>query len=199
MSLLLLDEDNQFLFHLNPIPLHRIISINPCTFFILAEMASIFLFSGCRLILKIIFSSFNLKNLIWHSLILLSIIFIAHISFCFAQSKPSITATQISIPPKIDGRLDDGCWQTGNPFSDFIESSPRVGNPATEKTEAIVLFDNNAIYIGARCHMTRDSIWMQLTARDNLLGSTDAFYVGSIPSVKKSRFSSYCTSKAERL
>lgn len=141
-------------------------------------MACIFLFSGCRLISKIIFSSFNLKNLICHSLILLSIIFIAQISFCFAQSKPPITATQISIPPKIDGQLDDGCWQSGIPFSDFIESSPRVGIPATEKTEAIVLFDNNAIYIGARCHMTRDSIWMQLTARDNLLGSTDAFYVG---------------------
>ena len=52
---------------------------------------------------------------------------------------------------KIDGRLDEGVYTRFQPASDFIQQEPKEGEPATEKTEAWVFFDDKNIYVAARC------------------------------------------------
>lgn len=58
-------------------------------------------------------------------------------------------AHHIAEPPSIDGRLDEDLWLTGAPLTDFIQRVPRDGELASEHTEVRVLFDENALYIGA--------------------------------------------------
>ena len=52
---------------------------------------------------------------------------------------------------KIDGRLDEAIYSRFEPATDFIQQEPKEGEPATEKTEAWVFFDDRNIYVAARC------------------------------------------------
>src|SRR4030095_14783850 len=94
-----------------------------------------------------------------------------------AQEKKSIRATRITGAPKIDGKLNDACWQEGVIFSDFVQSFPDLGAPVINRTEVIIFYDNEAMYVGAKCFMSRDSIWLQFTERDNIVDNTDVFSV----------------------
>jgi hypothetical protein len=76
-----------------------------------------------------------------------------------------------AVDVKVDGRLDEAVWATATPATDFVQQSPNEGRPATERTEARVLFDGEAIYVGMRMYDAHpDSILAQLTRRDQ--GST---------------------------
>ena len=51
-------------------------------------------------------------------------------------------------PITLDGILDEPAWQEAEPATDFIQREPHQGEPATEKTEIRVLYDDKAIYFG---------------------------------------------------
>ena len=69
--------------------------------------------------------------------------------------------------PEIDGKLDDPAWQRAAPIADFVQRDPDEGQPATERTEARVLFDDGALYVGIRAYDGEpDKIIGQLTRRD---------------------------------
>ncbi|MBA2421734.1 MAG: carbohydrate binding family 9 domain-containing protein, partial [Chitinophagales bacterium] len=94
-----------------------------------------------------------------------------------AQQKIPIHATRTLQPPKIDGKLNDGCWKDGNPFSDLIQSVPEYGLIAKDRTEVIILYDDDAVYLSAKCFMNPDSIWMQFTERDDIFDNTDVLSI----------------------
>lgn len=78
-----------------------------------------------------------------------------------------VTATATAEAMKIDGRLDESAWERGAPAARFFQLNPDEGAPATERTEAIVLYDNEAIYVGARLFDSApDSIVARLGRRD---------------------------------
>ena len=52
---------------------------------------------------------------------------------------------------KIDGRLDDAVYAEVPPITDFIQQEPDEGAPATERTEAWVMFDDDNLYVACRC------------------------------------------------
>jgi len=52
----------------------------------------------------------------------------------------------------IDGRLDEPAWDAAAPITDFIQSQPRAGYPATERTAVRILYDDRRLYIGAICY-----------------------------------------------
>jgi Domain of unknown function (DUF5916)/Carbohydrate family 9 binding domain-like len=79
--------------------------------------------------------------------------------------------------PTIDGRLDEPIWQTATPLSRFVQFKPDPGEPATAATEARILLDDNAIYIGIRMHDSPDSVAAQLTRRDATAAFTDWAHV----------------------
>jgi hypothetical protein len=73
----------------------------------------------------------------------------------------------LSVAPVIDGILDDAAWQSAPIATDFVQRAPRPGQPATQQTEARVVYDNTAIYVAMRLYDSApDSIAAQLARRD---------------------------------
>ena len=62
-----------------------------------------------------------------------------------------IAAVETDSPPKIDGKLDDPCWQNAARTGDFIQFEPNSGEPASHKTKVYLLFDENRLYVGFEC------------------------------------------------
>ena len=62
----------------------------------------------------------------------------------------TIAAVQVSDAIRVDGVLDDAAWRNAAPATDFTQSEPRDGQPATEATEVMVAYDDQFLYIGAR-------------------------------------------------
>jgi len=79
--------------------------------------------------------------------------------------------------PTIDGRLDERIWQAASPMSDFVQFRPDPGRPATATTEARILLDDDAVYVGMRMYDSPDSIAAQLTRRDATGAFTDWAHV----------------------
>jgi hypothetical protein len=99
----------------------------------------------------------------------------------WAQQSPgqgSITrefhASRTSKPPSIDGQLNDEVWTQAQVLTDFTQEDPDEGKPATERTEVRVLYDDAALYVGARLHDSDAKlIARRLLTRDGDAGDAD--------------------------
>ena len=71
-------------------------------------------------------------------------------------------------PITVDGRLDEPAWLVAPPVTDFRQSQPHEGEPATQRTELRFLFDDDALYIGARLFDTEGAagVRSRLVRRD---------------------------------
>jgi len=101
------------------------------------------------------------------------LLFILFFSFISAQEaeKKQYKATQITIPPVINGILDDEAWQSGTWSGGFIQNEPYNGRPETQRTEFKILFDDNNLYVAIKSYDTApDSIVNRLTRRDEADG-----------------------------
>ena len=87
---------------------------------------------------------------------------------------PTATATRVVGAITIDGLLDDAIWQQVAPISDLLQTAPLEGQPATERTEVRFVYDDDAIYVGARLH-DRSPVTSRLARRDSRLGDSDSF------------------------
>jgi len=91
------------------------------------------------------------------------------------QSSPGdteyvINAVRTDTPPVIDGVIDDAEWAGAALATDFIQFQPQRGAPQTQRTEALLLHDDQTIYVAFRV-WDDAPITAQLTRRDaNLLG-----------------------------
>ena len=64
----------------------------------------------------------------------------------------AVAAVRATQAPVIDGRLDDAVWAGARAVSHFVQSEPREGQPATERTDVRVAYDADNIYIAAYMH-----------------------------------------------
>jgi hypothetical protein len=79
-----------------------------------------------------------------------------------------VRAAKTTITPRIDGRLDDSCWRRAAPIAHFVQRAPAVGAAPTQKSEAWLLYDTSALYVGLRLHDTQpDQILTGLGRRDS--------------------------------
>lgn len=62
-----------------------------------------------------------------------------------------VRAVRVSAPLRIDGRLDEEAYQTVPPIGDFIQTLPKEGAPATERSDVWVMYDDNHMYVVCRC------------------------------------------------
>ena len=70
---------------------------------------------------------------------------------------------------RLDGRLDDPAWQQAAAVRDFIQKEPVEGAPATEPMEVRFVFDDGALYIGARMDSrSAAAIQAPMGRRDNV-------------------------------
>jgi hypothetical protein len=91
---------------------------------------------------------------------------------------PAAGATAVPAPPTVDGRLDDPSWALAPPLTGFVQREPREGRPVSERTEVRVVYDDEALYVGAWM-FDRDpsSIVVGQTLRDASLNDSDAIVV----------------------
>jgi len=102
-----------------------------------------------------------------------------------AAGRVTVRAIRIVEPIVVDGKLDEEVYTRVVAMSGFIQQEPDEGAPATEKTEAWVFFDDDNIYISARCwdshpermvinEMRRDN--GNIFQNENLTVVLDTFY-----------------------
>src|SRR6185437_5263325 len=63
---------------------------------------------------------------------------------------PSVAAVRRTGAIAIDGRLDDAAWNAASPITEFRQVDPDEGKPASQRTEVRFLYDDEALYVGAR-------------------------------------------------
>lgn len=86
--------------------------------------------------------------------------------------KPSMHAIAISTSPRIDGQLDDVCWQSAPTYSGFKQNSPWYNAEPANQTIVQVVFDNEGVYFAIQClDSSPDSIYHQLGGRDESLNA----------------------------
>lgn len=89
----------------------------------------------------------------------------------------TLKATRLVEPIKIDGIIDELQWSQAETAKDFIQKEPVPGLPASFKSEVHVLYDDYAVYVGARL-WDEDSgkILKEYSLRDEM-GNADNFSV----------------------
>jgi hypothetical protein len=70
---------------------------------------------------------------------------------------PSVEAHRVATPLRVDGRLDEAVYTSTPPIAGFVQQEPLEFQPATEPTEAWVFFDDDYVYVSARCFETQPS------------------------------------------
>ncbi|MEJ2153446.1 MAG: carbohydrate binding family 9 domain-containing protein, partial [Gemmatimonadota bacterium] len=101
-----------------------------------------------------------MKSLVFAVCLLLSVPTIGHatqddpgvsetdIDFETARLSRNVTAVRISEEIVLDGLLDEPVWDLADPATDFIQRTPRNGEPAGDRTEARFLYDDENLYVG---------------------------------------------------
>lgn len=94
---------------------------------------------------------------------------------------PIAIAAERTSPVRIDGRLDDEAWTAAPAAGDFVQREPIEGAPAQHRTQVRVLYDEQALYVGARMYDDSPAtIARQLVRRDET-GQFDSFELSLDP------------------
>nr|MBA2687078.1 carbohydrate binding family 9 domain-containing protein [Gemmatimonadaceae bacterium] len=85
---------------------------------------------------------------------------------------PTAVAARRNGDIQIDGKLDEAAWAAATPITSFLQFDPNEGKPVSERTEARVLIDDVAIYVGMRMFDSSPAaIQSQLARRDEPIES----------------------------
>ena len=63
-----------------------------------------------------------------------------------------VPAVRVEGAPTLDGVLDDAIWQRAAVIDAFVQQEPDEGAPATERTEVLILYDAENLYVGVRAY-----------------------------------------------
>ncbi len=62
----------------------------------------------------------------------------------------TVAASRVDVAPILDGVLDEAAWNAAEVIDAFVQQEPDEGAPASERTEARILYDGENLYIGVR-------------------------------------------------
>jgi hypothetical protein len=112
-------------------------------------------------------------------LIAAAFIVLVMVSSGWAQDDVRVArARRVDSAPVIDGDLSDRVWQATEPIGDFIQADPVEGQPASERTEVRIIYDENTLYLSVMAYDSEPSgILVTDSRRDSDLGETDSFQV----------------------
>ncbi|HEY2092989.1 MAG TPA: DUF5916 domain-containing protein [Thermoanaerobaculia bacterium] len=85
--------------------------------------------------------------------------------------RPVLHAVRATSPIVIDGDLSDAAWQAAPAFTDFTQHDPDDGKPSTLPTSVKILYDDKAVYFGAK--MVDDHPPTALLSRRDVLVNGD--------------------------
>src|SRR6266852_4652485 len=85
-----------------------------------------------------------------------------------------ISALRIDEAPRVDGVLDDECWKTAEPLTNFRQVLPVEGAQPSERSEVRFVYTPDVLFIGIRC-VDRDpeKILVKTMQHDNPFDSDD--------------------------
>jgi hypothetical protein len=131
-------------------------------------------------VIKLETDSANMKKLILISLVFAGMCF--YLSGAITDQdtiKPEIKAVRIDKPLNLSGKLDDPLWLRAMPVELMYEASPGENTPAKQRTTAMVLYDQEYLYIGFNCYDTLPgNIRAHLSDRDKIFN--DDFVLATI-------------------
>jgi hypothetical protein len=86
-----------------------------------------------------------------------------------AVATPELHAERATTPPKLDGVLDDAAWaHEPMPLDPWVSYNPLRGEPAKQRTNVWIAYDDQAIYFAFRCFDEEPGkIRTTITRRDN--------------------------------
>lgn len=117
-----------------------------------------------------------------YSVALLLLVFISCSHLLSGQERRKVEALRASGHITIDALLDEPSWQTAPPATDFIIYNPRNGAPSSYRTEVRILYDDDALYVGAVMYDSApDSIYTELGQRDAGDINADHFWIEISP------------------
>jgi len=101
-----------------------------------------------------------------------------------AEGRVTVRAVRLAEPLVLDGLLNDPVYSQVRAIGDFVQQEPHEGEPATERTELWIFFDDTTLYLSVRCldsqpdriianEMRRDGNIFQ---NDNVQFAIDTFY-----------------------
>lgn len=95
-----------------------------------------------------------------------------------AAAQQTLRAIRTTDPPVIDGRLSEDAWSHADVADRFTQKDPDEGKPATEKTEIRIMYDADALYVGARMHDSEAAkIGRRLASRDEWDSDADRLMI----------------------
>src|SRR5437762_14047081 len=87
---------------------------------------------------------------------------------------PLIRPLPVDKGPRIDGMLNEACWQTAEPLTNFTQVLPFEGAPPSERTEVRFAYTRDVLFIAIRCFDREPAkILAKTMQRDNLFNSDD--------------------------
>ncbi len=98
----------------------------------------------------------------------LSMLLLCHPQVFGQERTKTIHVSRLDVPPKIDGLIEDDCWQNIQPVSNFFQYDPFNGEKATEETLVWAAYDQKKIYFAFLMKDSRpEKIWAELTPRND--------------------------------
>ena len=88
---------------------------------------------------------------------------------------PDMAVSRTVEAPVMDGVVDDDAWALADVASDFLQREPQEGQPATERTEVRILYDDENLYIGLIAYDNNPSAILASELRRDALGGGGLF------------------------
>jgi len=79
--------------------------------------------------------------------------------------------------PVLDGRLDDAAWTLATPINGLMQRDPQEGAAATEQVDVRILYDAEALYVGARLFDSSPEAIIRRLGRRDVNTHSDEFRV----------------------
>ena len=96
------------------------------------------------------------------------------------QGRATVRAIKLAEGIRLDGQLDEAVYRMVPAITDFVQQVPVEGAPATEKTEAWIMFDDTNVYVSGRIwDSAPESEWVanEMRRDTNQLRENDTFTV----------------------
>ena len=92
---------------------------------------------------------------------------------------PTARALKVAQAPSLDGLVaDDPAWQAVPALTDFWQTAPDAGQPASERTEVRIAYTEDALYFGVTLYdRSTEGLTVSDSRRDSPLDDVDSFRI----------------------
>jgi hypothetical protein len=89
----------------------------------------------------------------------------------------TVRMVRTATPPVIDGVLDEAVWAGAAVVDDLHQVNPLEYAPPSERTEIYLLYDDDALYVGAKLYTDPDGITANMLRQNGSITSDDSIFV----------------------